>query len=380
MYRTLFQDHDARTGTLQTRSGIIETPFFMPVLTRGADHKVIGPEDYHRLGAEPWACAEGGITAAISNSLICAFAPGLDAVRAAGGLRAWLQAGVPLFTDSGGYQTSQGSSFVIERMDNGYLFRARWSGAEFRLTPQTSIELQQALASDVAMALDDMAPPGSDAAALEASVDRTHRWAQSALACRSDRAQLMFGICQGGTDPALRRHSARFIDALGFDGNAIGGVGVLPPGALRLAAVQASVGALSADRPRYVMGVGDPADIVQLIGCGIDCFDAAYPTIQAGRGKVITATGLLDIRRLVAAGIDSECDCAACRQVPITQLVNQPAAIAEPLIARHNLHFYSRLMADVRQAIRERRYSAFAESFGARWQAGPPSGAAAHGS
>jgi len=348
MYHILFEDGDARIGQLVLRSGVVHTPFFMPVITRGAEHCRIGPEDYHRLGAHASDCAAAGTMVGIANSLICAFDPGTHVARS-GGLRKWLGTTTPLFTDSGGYQTSAGSSFVVQRRDDGYVFRARWSGEQLHLTPRSSIELQEALGSDVAMTLDDMAPYGSDSSTIASSLERTHAWAKQAIAHRSDSAQLLFGICQGGTDVLLRKQSASLIDGLGFDGNAIGGIGILRNSEERLAAVRAAVGALSPARPRYVMGVGDPADIVRMVGQGIDCFDAAYPTILALRGLKITDDGLERHGTLDAGGED-----------------------AVRVAALHNLRYLERLMADVRQAIRLRRYREFSAAFVARWYARQP--------
>jgi queuine tRNA-ribosyltransferase len=374
MFEILCEDGPARVGRLKTRSGVFDTPFYMPVITRADASRTIGPEDYHSLGAHSEDCTEAGHSTAIANALISAFAPGVEALGA-GGLRAWLGTPLPLFTDSGGYQTSQGTSFDVRRLANGFEFRARWNGMALHLTPRRSVELQERLGSDVALVLDDMAPYGADAAVLRECVERTHAWAREAVERRSDAQQLLFGICQGGTDPELRRHSAACIDALDFDGIAIGGIGILARRAERLAAVAATLPALSVQRLRYVMGVGDPAQIVELVCAGIDCFDAAYPTIQARAGRLVTSRGTRDFlqpKTLPDGPIESGCVCTLCVRLSFAELValgrSQPDD-AVRLAAMHNLVFLARLMADLRAAIRARRLREFSAQWRARWEA-----------
>lgn len=374
MFAIIAEDGGARTGELITRRGSTRTPFFMPVITHGTTDRAIGPDEYHRLGTNPSVCAEAGCGIAIANALICSIAPGMGAVRAKGGLHLWLEARCMLFTDSGGYQTSQGSSFIVERRgDAGFAFEARWSGAQVLLTPELSIDLQHELGSDVALMLDDMAPYACDAQTLHASVERTHAWAERALKRRWDAQQLLFGITQGGTDVNLRERSARYVDALGFDGIAIGGIGIVPSAEERLRVVKASVAHLSAARPRYVMGVGDPADIVRMVGAGIDCFDAAYPSIQAGKGLVLTAGGLRSLKHLVEAGADSldlDCRCPTCLHLQSGKLdftLRHMSAEASAMISLHNVHFMMQLMSNVQTAIEQGGFEEFAHRFLQRW-------------
>lgn len=339
MFRLVCSDGAARVGELTTRSGTVPTPFFMPVITHGAAGRVIGPPDYHRLGmsAADHDATAGGV--AIANSLIAAFTPGAEPIAADGGLARWLDTKSVLFTDSGGYQTSQGSSFIVQRTPDGYQFSARWSGASLHLTPERAVELQQELRSDVAMVLDDVAPHGCDRTTLLAAIERTHAWAERALRRRTDSGQLLFGISQGGIDPTLREQSAATIDSMGFDGAAIGGVAILPTAHERLTAVRASVVALRPQRPRYVMGVSDPSQIVRMVGLGVDCFDAAYPSIQARAGLMLTDDGLVKASE------------------PTNDLV------------RHNARYLVQLTARIRAAIREACYDEFSREFCARWEA-----------
>ena len=380
MFHIIREDGAARLGRLVTRSGSVSTPFFMPVITTGPLDRSIGPPDYHGLGAGAEQCSAGGTSAAIANSLIAAFAPGVNPIRQAGGLRNWLATPAVLFTDSGGYQTSQGSSFFVERHEAGCKFRARWSHDVVELTPRSSIDLQHALGSDVAMVLDDMTPYGGGAADLAASVERSHRWAQEAVAHRSDSAQLLFAICHGGTNAALRRYSATVIDSLDVDGVAIGGIGILPSSRERLAAVDHSVQWISAGRPRYAMGVGHPPDIVDLVLRGIDCFDAAYPSIEATRGRLVTWSGLRDFVAPAPpsahgdAPIDAQCDCSLCGNLTsgaFRELARTNRLEASRLATVHNLAFFVRLMNRIQRAINDHRLTSFALSLRADWARTP---------
>jgi queuine tRNA-ribosyltransferase len=371
MFEIVVEDGSARAGRLSTRRGTVETPFFMPVITRGPSGRTIGPEDYHQLGAFAADCGAAGYGAAIANSLIASLDPGVERMR--GPLADWLDAPCVLFTDSGGYQTSQGSSFRVERRDDGYVFHPRWNDQRLLLTPESSVAIQERLGSDVAMVLDDMAPRESSAARTREHTERTHAWARRALESRRDSRQLLFGICQGGMDPELRRHSARTIDALPFDGVAIGGIGILRPGTERLAAAGCALPFLSPLRPRYVMGVADPRDVVRLAANGVDCFDAAYPTILAGRALLVTDGGLRPFgpaSRAARGLIDPQCGCATCSRLSLPDLValyRTEPAVATAHATTHNLAYFVCLMQRLREAIRARRVATFVADLLETW-------------
>jgi len=375
MFKLQLTDGDARVGQLITRSGAIATPFFMPVITRGQSNRVIGPPEYHRLGISSADCRDAAAGVALSNGLISAFAPGIAPIVAEGGLARWLGTDSILFADSGGYQVSNGNSFVVRQTKDGYHFRARWSGDELDLTPEKSVELQHQIGIDVAMVLDDLPPFGCDRRTLLDSVDRTHMWAERALRRREDSEQLMFGICQGGVDAEIRARSAAFIDSLHFDGTAIGGIAVIRNHADRLTAVSAAIGALRRDKPRYVMGIGNPSDIVRLAGLGVDCFDGAYPSIQGRLGNVLTDDGPVKYRdwlQSVESGSATICTCVSCARTPLAELHDQ----SEPLLSKtvnalalHNTVYLVNLIARLRIAIRRREYASFAQQFCTRWEA-----------
>lgn len=373
MFQLIAEDGRARFGKLVTRHGAVDTPFFMPVVAR-AGSRTIGPANYHRIAADHHHCAATGAAAVISNSLIAAFSPGLGAIRFTGGIHGMLDARTVIFTDSGGFQASPTSSFVVRHTTDGIHFTARWAQSQLFLTPKASMALQQDLGSDVALSLDDMAPYGSSRQRLAEALERTHRWAEACLAHHTDRTQLLFGICQGGLETDLRRESASFIDSLGFDGIAIGGVALNKTIEQKRAVVETTVAYLSDRRLRYVMGIADPLEILKLVALGIDCFDAAYPTIKAAQGRLLTGGG---VQRASAADsynverpIDAACECEVCGKYSLAHLRHlervEPDRALE-LRSRHNVFFMVQFMARVRDAIRERRFELFASEFTARW-------------
>jgi queuine tRNA-ribosyltransferase len=341
-----------------------------------AGSRTIGPGDYHRIAADHHHCAAAGAAAVISNSLIAAFSPGLGAIRSTGGIHGMLEARTVIFTDSGGFQASPTSSFVVRHTTEGIHFTARWAQLQLFLTPEASMVLQQDLGSDVALSLDDMAPYGSGRQRLAEALDRTHRWAEACLTHHTDRTQLLFGICQGGLETDLRRESASFIDSLGFDGIAIGGVALDIKETLeqKCAVVETTVACLGDRRPRYVMGIADPLEILQMVALGVDCFDAAYPTIKAAQGLLLTGSGVHPASAVdsynVERPIDAACECEVCGKYSLEHLRHlervEPDSALE-LRSRHNVFFMMQFMARVRDAIRERRFELFASEFAARW-------------
>lgn len=373
MFEIVAQDDLARTGMLQTRHGVVHTPFFMPVVTKANEHR-IGPREYTSLGADSSHCLAADAGAVICNSLIASFEPGQAAVRAAGGMHGMLGFDRVIFSDSGGFQVSPESSFVARVMDKGIHFTACWSNDSMLLTPEQSMAIQQLLASDVAMVLDDMAPYGSTRERSIQALERTHRWAEQCLRYHAGNEQLLFGICQGGLHRDLRRRSATFIDSLGFDGIAIGGVALHKTRAEKLLCVSAAVESISSRKPRYVMGIGHPVEILDMVAHGIDCFDTAFPTIQARRGIAFTACGMCALTtastEVWAQPLDEQCDCSTCRSHTVEDMVrqfrtNQEAVVH--LLSHHNVRFMMRLMCDIRQAILEQRFESFRRELSRAW-------------
>lgn len=346
----------ARAGTLQTPHGTIETPFFMPVGTVAAVK-----------GMTPDMLRECGAQIVLSNTYHLAIRPGEELVRQFGGLAAFMGWHGPTLTDSGGYQAF---SLAQKRKltDRGVWFQNHIDGAELDLTPERSVAIQQALGPDMFMVLDECPPADASRDAVAQAVERTTAWAhRSKEAWTARDTQALFGIVQGGRFDDLRRESAEAIVECDFPGNAIGGVSVgeTPEEMARIVDLTAPL--LTPEKPRYLMGVGRPQDILHAIGCGVDMFDCVMPTRHARHAQVMTSEGHLNLRnakfREDDSPIDADCDCFACRTVSrgyIRHLFHVNEMLGPIYATIHNLHTYFRLMANARVAIRDGRFEPWA--------------------
>ncbi|MPZ14733.1 MAG: tRNA guanosine(34) transglycosylase Tgt [Chloroflexi bacterium] len=336
----------ARAGLLRTRHGPIETPTFMPVGTQGTV-KGLTPGDLHLLGAQ---CVLG-------NAYHLWLQPGHAVVRGAGGLHAFTSWDGPILTDSGGFQVL--SLADLRRIDErGVTFRSHLNGEERPFTPELAMEVQAALGSDIAMVLDLCPPYPSMHSDLQEATERTTRWARRARVASRASGQMVFGIVQGGTDVVLRRWSAESLSELDFDGYGIGGLSVGEERERTWAALNASLGALPPDRPRYLMGVGAPADLLAGIARGIDLFDCVMPTRLGRNGAVFTPFGRLNLRNAAVAGrdgpLDPSCACPACvgfSSAYLHHLVRAREELGLRLASMHNLSVLMQLARDAREAI-----------------------------
>jgi queuine tRNA-ribosyltransferase len=344
----------ARRGAFVTPHGRVETPAFMPVGTRGS---VTGltPDDLRSLGAE----------IVLANTYHLLLRPGLEAMRELGGLHRFAAWDRPILTDSGGFQIF---SLPAERTitEKGARFRSYVDQSYHLLTPESSVAMQEAIGSDVMMVLDVCLPSTAGEAEVRAAMERTHRWALRSLAARSDGERALFAIVQGGLSPELRARSAGFLTQHPFDGFAIGGLAVGDTRAERFDVVGLAAGLLPQDRPRYLMGVGTPADILEGIAHGVDMFDCVIPTTLAWQGTAFTSGGRVRLtrteHRLSDAPLDAACGCPTCRTHPrgyLHHLMKCREPLAPRLLAIHNLHHYLDLMRDARAAIEEGRYGRF---------------------
>jgi queuine tRNA-ribosyltransferase len=355
----------ARRGRITTPHGTIETPAFMPVGTAGTV-KAMTPEDLVGLGYEM----------ILGNTYHLALRPGEEVVRRLGGLHRFMHWERPILTDSGGYQIlSQAERRTLS--EDGVVFRSHLDGSLLEMTPERSMRIQEALGSDIVMAFDDCAPLPSDRGRLEAAVDRTARWARRCLDSFRRDGRALFGIVQGGDDPDLRARSVAAITALGFDGYAIGGVSVGESAERSRAAVAFTAPLLPADRPRYLMGMGTPADLVEMVALGCDLFDCVLPTRNARNGMLYTSTGRLQIKRrefLEDPGpVDPSCGCPVCRSYSrayLRHLYVSGEILSMRLNTLHNLHLYADLMRRARAAIEAGEYAAFLRDFRSRWPEG----------
>lgn len=341
----------ARRGRLHTPHGIIETPCYMPVGTQ-ATVKAILPRDLKEIGT----------MILLANTYHLFERPGHDLVKEAGGLHRFMRWDGPILTDSGGFQVfSLASSNKIR--EDGVEFRSLLDGRTHFFTPESVMEIEQALGADIAMAFDECAPFPSDRAYTIAAMNRTHRWVKRCVAAHTREDQALFGIVQGGMFRDLRVESAKFLADLDMTGYGIGGLSVGEPKPLMYEMLETLMPHMPADRPRYLMGVGSPDCLVEGAIRGIDMFDCVLQTRIARNGLALTGNGKLMLRNAAFARdfqpIEPGCDCYACTggftRAYIRHLVKCKEILASQLITLHNLRFSLRLMESVRKAIEEDR-------------------------
>jgi len=363
-FELLATDGATRRGRLSTAHGVIETPVFMPVGTQ-ATVKGLTPEDLQTAGAR----------IVLGNTYHLFLRPGHELIRALGGLHDFMGWPGAILTDSGGFQV-----FSLAKLrkitDEGVEFRAPLDGARRLLTPELSIEIQRALGSDIAMVLDECLAYPATRQATEQSLALTLRWAERSRDAhgKGDDGQALFGIVQGGGDDELRARAAAATVALGFDGYAIGGMAVGEPKPRMYALTELVARALPADRPRYLMGVGKPEDLVESVARGVDMFDCVLPTRNARNGQAFTSAGTVTIKQAQwtrdPAPLDADCHCYTCRRFSRAYLRHLYVAeelLAYRLLTLHNVHFYVGLMAALREAIAARAFEAFRARFYARY-------------
>jgi queuine tRNA-ribosyltransferase len=337
----------ARLGRLVTPHGVIETPAFMPVGTQ-ATVKGMLPRDLRELGCQ----------ILLSNTYHLYLRPGHDIIRDLGGLHRFMGWHGPILTDSGGYQVfSLGAMRKIS--EEGACFQSHLDGSTHLLTPEKTVEIQEALGSDIAMALDECIPHDASRKYVRDSTERTIRWAERCQRGRRRKDQMMFGIIQGGMFEDLRRWCAEEMASMPFEGFAVGGLGV-GEGEELLRSVSAFTAALlPEERPRYLMGVGRPEDIVAAVRAGFDMFDCVIPTRNGRNGTLFTSRGKVSIKRAEFAAdrrpLDEDCRCYTCNHFSrayLRHLFMSGEILASQLNSLHNLYFYHRLMENCREAVR----------------------------
>ena len=349
------RDGLARTGKLSFARGVVKTPAFMPVGTYGTVKGML-PRDIVATGAE----------IILGNTFHLMLRPGTEVIAAHGGLHEFMQWAGPILTDSGGFQVfSLGDMRKIT--EAGVAFQSPVDGSPVFLDPETSMRVQRDLGADVVMAFDECTPYPADEQQARASMALSMRWAKRSKAAHGDNPSALFGIVQGGMFPELRRESADALQAIGFDGYAIGGLSVGEPKADMLMVLDCLKDYLPKSQPRYLMGVGTPRDIIDAVARGIDMFDCVLPTRNARNGYLFTSQGVVKIRN--AAHRDSTlppdpaCACYTCRHFSrayLHHLDKCKEILGAQLNTIHNLHFYQQLMADIRLAIAEHRFSQWA--------------------
>ncbi|MFZ5532162.1 MAG: tRNA guanosine(34) transglycosylase Tgt [Pseudomonadota bacterium] len=360
-FELLGQSGAARRGRVTLAHGVVETPAFMPVGTYGTV-KALTPEEVAACGAQ----------IVLGNTFHLWLRPGLDVIAAHGGLHGFMNWPGPILTDSGGFQVF--SLAELRRLtEEGVHFRSPIDGDAVFLSPERSMEIQRVLNSDIVMVFDECTPYPADREQAAQSMELSLRWAARSRAAHEGNPNALFGIVQGGMYPDLRNRSLQGLQTIGFDGYAIGGLSVGEPLADRLAVLAALLPEMPADKPRYLMGVGTPSDLVDAVSRGVDLFDCVMPTRNARNGHLFTHEGVVRIRnqayRLDTGPLDPLCDCTTCRHYSrayLRHLERSQEILFARLASYHNTYYYQRLMARMRAAIADGRFAAFRDEFMAR--------------
>ena len=357
-YQLLHQDKNARYGKLQTNYGTFETPMFMPVGTQ-ATVKTLEPREIKKINS--------GVI--LSNTYHLWLRPGEDIVSKAGGLHKFMNYDGPILTDSGGFQV-----FSLARpkdiTEEGVMFKSHLNGEKLFLTPEKSIDIQNKLDSDIAMSFDECIPYPASYEYVKKSTERTLRWAIRGKKVHANENQSLFGIVQGGEYQDLREYSAKETVKIGFDGYSIGGTSVGEGKDVMYKMIEDGIRYLPTDKPRYLMGVGDPIDILEGVERGIDMFDCVLPTRLARHGHAFTRNGKINLKNAKYKEdftcIDETCDCYACKNYTkayIRHLIVANETLGQRLLSIHNLRFLIKLTEEIRESIKENKFLEYKEEF-----------------
>ncbi|MHB1308372.1 MAG: tRNA guanosine(34) transglycosylase Tgt [Limisphaerales bacterium] len=352
----------ARLGRLTTTRGVIDTPVFMPVGTQ-ASVKAIDPRELREMGTQ----------IVLGNTYHLSIRPGLDIIRGAGDLHRFMNWAEPILTDSGGFQVF--SLAKIRKVKaHGVEFRSHLDGSPLFLGPKESMEIQRVLASDIAMVFDECPPHDAPPREQRLAVERTIRWARECREQPRAAGQKVFGIVQGGSNPVLREECAKALVAMEFDGYAIGGVSVGEPEPEMVKAIEITEPHLPPDKARYAMGLGTPAQLVELVARGVDMFDCVLPTRVARNGTAFTSRGTFAIKggavKADFGPIEEGCECFACRQFSrayIRHLLNVNEILGLRLVSLHNSHFYLQVMRDIRAHLAAGTFGDYRREFAATY-------------
>lgn len=348
----------ARLGRLTTKHGVVDTPVFMSVGTQGSV-KALDPRELDEMGTQ----------IILGNTYHLNIRPGMDIIRAAGGLHNFINWQKPILTDSGGFQVFSLAK-IRKVKTHGVEFRSHLDGSKLFLGPKEAMEIQRTLGSDVAMVFDEC--PAHDAPARDQrnAVERTIRWAKECREQPRAEGQLVFGICQGGSNPELREQCAKALVAMEFDGYAIGGVSVGEPEPEMMKAVELAEPHLPAHKARYAMGLGTPAQMVELVARGVDMFDCVLPTRVARNGTAFTRKGQYGLKggayKADFRPIEEGCECFACKKFTrayLRHLLNVNEILGLRMVSLHNSYMYVKLMADVRAALAAGTFAYFYREF-----------------
>jgi queuine tRNA-ribosyltransferase len=357
-FRLLETSGFARAGELYTPHGVIPTPLFLPVGSQ-ATVRTLTPQEIK----------DAGFNMVLANTYHLYLRPGIDIIEKLGGLHRFMAWDGAVLTDSGGYQVFSLAPFC-KITDEGVAFRSHIDGSEHFLTPELAVKYQETLGSDIMMVLDHCSAFGDKPDKVRAAMERTHRWAERCLNAKTRDALSLYAIVQGGMFPELRAISAAFLTGLDFPGYAIGGLSLGEPKDMMLSLVAQTAALLPENKPRYLMGVGAPDDIIEGVARGIDIFDCALPTRVARNGALFTPKGRINIRRAAYAKmdkpVDPSCDCFTCRTFSaayLSHLFRSGELLGLRLASIHNLRFINRLMHDIRTVILGGTFESFRKTF-----------------
>lgn len=368
-YELLHEDKNsgARYGVIHTPHGDVYTPMFMPVGTL-ATVKYISPEELYEIGSQ----------VILSNTYHCWLRPGEDVVANAGTLHTFMNYKRPMLTDSGGFQV-----FSLSKnrkiTEEGVKFKNHLDGSPLFLSPEKSIEIQNKLGADIIMSFDECPPYPVTHEYMKKSIERTLRWAKRGQEAHKNEKQALFGICQGGEFEDLRKYSTEQTVAMDFDGYSIGGTALGEPKDVMHKMIEYTIKYLPKDKPRYLMGVGTPEDLLEGVARGVDMFDCVLPTRIARHGAIMTSKGKINIRdkkyEYDLSPLDPDCDCPTCRNYTksyLRHLYKCEEGLGKRLLSLHNLRFLLKLSEDMRQAIQEDRFLEFKKEFMDKYGQGKP--------
>ena len=367
---------EARSGSFKTPHGSIQTPVFMPVGTKGSV-KTLSQNDLKALNAE----------IILSNTYHLYLRPGENLVKKMGGLHKWINWDRPILTDSGGFQVfslagekshSNNKEFKtkVKIDENGVEFKSHLDGSKHYFTPEKAMQIQHDLGADIIMAFDECAPADSSEQYFKEAMTRTHNWlVRCKKAHKNNKSQALFGIVQGGLYTELRKESAQFVNSLNLPGNAIGGLSVGESKDQMLTMIEATVPHLSPNKPRYLMGVGTPEDLLECVDRGIDMFDCVHPTRMARHGAFWTKDGRFSIKNEQFKNdkkpLEKGCKCESCQNYSrsyIRHLLAEKEILGMRLMTIHNLHFLLNLMQEIREQIKKGTFKKFKTAWMKNWK------------
>ncbi|MDP3728719.1 MAG: tRNA guanosine(34) transglycosylase Tgt [bacterium] len=356
MFTLIKEDGNARLALLKTKSGEAETPFFMPVATKAVG-RFVSAEDYISVNAK----------AIIANAFFLSLDPGLETFEKIGGIHKFMNYPGIIFTDCGGFQMLR-ESLLLETTNNGILLKNP-GGKDVFMRPEKLLEISKKIDSDVIMALDCVLPYGRSREEYVEALKKSHRWTKKCKDLHTEK-QLLFGITQGGTFEDLRESSAKAINAMDFDGHAIGGVGIGEPTELLYKMVEVSIPHLDKNKPRYVMGLGKPEQIIECVERGIDIFDSIYPQKNGRHGMLFTFQGIIDLGKGIykfdEKPIEESCMCFSCKtfsRAYLRYLLKKDDAVGKRYLTIHNLYFMQEFMRKIRESIKQGRFQEFKKGF-----------------